>query len=209
MKRSALTHSDASRLAVKPKKRTCKVCKAKFETFAPSFVNWCSPECGAALAEIKLAAKKAKEASAERKRLRQERAEDRKKLEEHKPLSYWEKKTERACNAYIRARDPDICISCGVTQSSAWQAGHYISVGANSTLRYNEFNINKQCIQCNMFKGSNATQYRIGLVAKYGVERVEWLEGWHAPIKMTREACQEIEAYYKAKLRALLAERKE
>lgn len=136
---------------------------------------------------------------------RAERAETKKKLEKHKPLEYWLKKAEAACNEYIRARDPDMCISCGVTHSSAWQAGHYISVGANRTLRYNEDNIHKQCIQCNMHKASNATEYRIRLLEKIGLERVEWLESWHSPIKMTREAAEEIEAMYKAKLKLLRA----
>lgn len=178
--------------AVKCKNRACR---APFLRDRP-FITWCSDDCAVVIGLERIAKQKAKVARAER-------AADKKKLEQHKPLEYWLKKTEAACNEYIRARDPDVCISCGVTDSSAWQAGHYVSVGANCTLRYHEDNIHKQCIQCNMFKGSNAIEYRIRLIDKIGLERVEWLESWHSPVKMTRAAAEEIEAHYKAKLRAL------
>lgn len=167
------------------------------------FISWCSVECGSTVALERLASQKAKTARADRATKKLERAADKSKLEQHKPLAYWLAKVEKVCNEYIRARDPNVCISCGVTDSSAWQAGHYISVGANGTLRFNEDNIHKQCIHCNMFKGSNATNYRIGLLEKIGVARVEALEAWHPPVKLTREACEELETYYKAKLRAL------
>lgn len=177
------------------KKCAIKGCRTLF-TPRDSRERWCSPECGVAFALELVAKQKIKAARAERIAIK-------KKLEQHKPLEYWLKKAEAACNAYIRARDPDVCISCGVTHSSAWQAGHYISVGANRTLRYNEDNIHKQCIQCNMHKASNATEYRIRLLEKIGLERVEYLESWHSPVKMTREAAEEIEAHYKTKLKQL------
>lgn len=186
-----------------PKQKRCanRACRAPCLPDARvPFKDWCSDDCAVVLGLERAAKRKAKEQRADR-------AETKKKLEQHKPLEYWLKKTEVACNAYIRARDPNICISCGVTDSSAWQAGHYISVGANGTLRFNEDNIHKQCIHCNMHKASNALEYRPRLIAKIGLERVEWLESWHSPVKMTREAAQELEAYYKAKLRALKASR--
>jgi len=182
-----------------PRTRKCssKECRKPFVP-ARLFITWCSPECGTVVALERVARQKAKDARAER-------AADKVKLEQHKPLPYWLAIAERHCNAYIRARDPDICISCGVTHSSAWQAGHYIAVGANSTLRFHEDNIHKQCIQCNMFKGSNAIPYREGLLAKIGLERLEWLEGWHPAVKMTAAAAQEIAEYFKKKLRELQA----
>lgn len=179
----------------KQRTRKCAICPTRF-TPRNMMHKACGPDCAAAVA-VREREKK------ERKKLKAERAADKAALEKHKPLEYWLKKAEAACNAYIRARDPDICISCDVTHSSAWQAGHYISVGANRALRFHEDNIHKQCIHCNMFKSSNATEYRIRLLEKIGVERVEWLESWHSPVKMTREAAEEIEAMYKAKLREL------
>lgn len=196
LKRSTFRKPEMKSTSIKPMiKCKNKACRTPFAPARP-FITWCSDDCGAVLGLEKVAKKKAKEARAER-------AEIKKKLLEHKPLAYWEKIAERLCNEYIRSRDPDICISCGVTQSSAFQAGHYISVGANKTLRYNEFNIHKQCIKCNLFEGSNAIQYRINLVKKIGIEKVEWLESWHSPIKMTAALAQEIAEYFKQKLREL------
>lgn len=184
-----------------PKKIKCanKACRIPFVQTNP-FIKWCSDDCAVVIGLEKVAKQKAKA-------IRADRAETKKKLESHKPLEYFLKKTEKACNEFIRFRDPDICISCGVTHSSAWQAGHYVSVGGNKTIRYHEDNIHKQCVQCNMFKGSNATEYRIRLIEKIGIERVEFLESWHSPVKMTREAAEEIEAMYKDKLKKLKSER--
>lgn len=191
----------------KPRKCANKECRAPYlpDPKQP-FKVWCSDDCAAHIALERLAKQKAKESRESRAAAKAQRMADKKKLEEHKPLAYFLNKAERACNAYIRARDPDVCISCGVTHTTAWQAGHYVSVGANSTLRFHEDNIHKQCIQCNMHKASNALEYRPRLVNKIGLERVEWLESWHPPIKITREAAEEIEAYFKAKLAALKKE---
>ena len=187
--------------AIKPspgkRKNKCgnKLCR---QPFVPnrSFEKHCSPECGFILSQELIANQKVKKEKAER-------AEDKKKLEEFKPLAYWERIAERYCNEYIRLRDPDVCISCGVMHSSAWQAGHYISVGANKTLRYVEENINKQCINCNMFKGSNAIEYRKGMLEKWGQEKLDWLEGWHSPLKLTKEYLQEVAEYYKGRIKSL------
>jgi hypothetical protein len=179
--------------------KKCNVCKAKpvWRVGATA----CGPEC--AETSGRLATEKAARIEVKKKA-----AELKAALLEYKPLSYFEAKAQFHCNAYIRARDPDMCISCGVRHSSPWQAGHYIGVGANSTLRYNELNINKQCVRCNMHKGSNAIEYRKGMLEKYGAEIVDALEGWHSPIKSTREYCELVAQYYIGKLKELKAARK-
>lgn len=164
--------------------------------------DWCSDDCAVVIALAKVEAQKAKKARAEKR-------ETKLKLLALEPLEYYLKKAERACNSYIRARDAGQgCISCGRHNAEQWNAGHFISVGANRTLRYDEDNIHLQCARpCNKDKGGNIHEYRKGLLRKIGPERVARLEGWHEPVKMTREAAHEIEAYYKAKLRALKKEK--
>lgn len=183
--------------------RTCEECKQRYMPISRTSKICTNMDCILSYAEKKRAKIKAMQDKKARAEAKKERMERKAKLEEYKPLSYWEKIAETHCNAYIRARDPDACISCGVRQSSAFQAGHYISVGANKTLRYNEININKQCIKCNLFEGSNAIEYRKGMIEKYGIEAVEKLEGWHPPIKLTVEYLKEVADHYKAKLKAL------
>ena len=91
------------------------------------------------------------------------------------PLPKLLEKTQKVVNSYIRKRDEGLsCISCG--SPNANQAGHYFSVKGNSSLRYNEWNINLQCAGCNMYKHGNQAMYRIGLVQKIGEKAVKELE---------------------------------
>ena len=113
--------------------------------------------------------------------------------------------TGEICNAYIRERDIQLpCISCG-TYTGQRHAGHYKSVGhSSSCLRYNEENIHGQCAQCNGSKSGDITNYRVNLVKKIGVDRVEWLEGYHPPFKHTIEDLKGIQWWYKEKTKWLL-----
>lgn len=184
-----------------PKMRKCgnKACRKPYHSFQ-SMVCWCSPECGSVIALERVAKQKAKAARAER-------AETKAKLMPYKKLSYFHGITKRHCHEIVRLRDPDECISCGVRSCSAWQAGHFISVGANSTLRYNLDNINKQCIQCNMELGGNPIPYEAALRLKIGDARVDALKGWHPPINWTREYLQELAIKFRAEVAQLKKER--
>ena len=122
-----------------------------------------------------------------------------------------DKEAQKAFNAYIRARDKDLpCISCliyreetATHKGSNWHAGHYKTRGAFPELRFNELNCHKQCAHCNNFLSGNLAQYRINLIKKIGLEKVEWLEGSHEPKKYTCQELKEIELLYKRKLKAL------
>lgn len=76
-----------------------------------------------------------------------------------------------------RVGDYFVCISCGLEKHAReMQAGHYINAGNNGVIRFHEDNIHSQCRECNEFKDGNQHNYRIGLIAKIGLERVEALE---------------------------------
>ncbi len=85
-------------------------------------------------------------------------------------------------NKWIRNRDTInsksfICISCHCIKSvDVMQAGHYLSAGSNSSIRFNDWNVNGQCLECNCFKDGNQKEYRIGLIDKIGKAAVESLE---------------------------------
>lgn len=180
-----------------PRQIRCKICREKFVP-NPPWHRHCSPDCGAELSLQLVAKKKSKEA-------RQERAVTKAKLQELEPLEYWLKRAEKAFNAYIRKRDEGQgCISCGRKDADVWNAGHFVSVGANRTLRFNEDNVHLQCARpCNKDQGGNIHEYRKGLLVKIGHERLAVLDGWHPPVKMTREFAEEIQRTYTAKLREL------
>jgi Bacteriophage Lambda NinG protein len=70
-------------------------------------------------------------------------------------------------------------------------------------LRFNEDNVHAQCKYCNNQLSGNAANYRIGLVKRIGLERVEALECDHKLNHYTKDDLRAIEATYKAKLKAI------
>lgn len=129
---------------------------------------------------------------------------DRERKMEVKPLSYWMRRAQTAFNAWVRARDAgQPCISCGRIHQGQNHAGHYRPAGSNPELRFEPDNCHLQCAPCNSHLSGNLSKYRPSLIAKIGLERVEWLEGPHEPKRYREEDYQAIEAEYKAKLKEL------
>lgn len=161
--------------------------------------------CGAACGEIygrKVALEKSEKAK--RAEAKRDRIETRERKENLKSKSKVEAELQAIVNACARERDKDLpCVSCGTFTSQSWEGGHYVSVGANKTIRFELDNIHKQCHVCNHHKGGNAIPYRINLVKKIGLERVEWLEGWHQPRHYTKEDLRALKAVFKDKLNQL------
>lgn len=175
------------------KPRKCANCKAEF---IPSRMGQkvCSVECAKSIA-IK-------------KREKVEKAQDRQKREAIKSRAEWAREAQSAVNAYIRQRDADKpCISCGRHHQGQYHAGHYLSRGAHPELTYDERNIHKQCQPCNTHLSGNQIEYRKGLIARYGLLYVEWLEGPHEPKKYTIADLKAIKAEYVAKLKELKKQR--
>lgn len=108
-------------------------------------------------------------------------------------LSELKKSVQRKVNAFIRERDKDLpCISCQ-KYAETYQAGHFIAQGSSGLLRYNLDNINNQCVGCNKWKHGNGIEYRIALIKKIGVERVEYLENHrHDTHSWTREELEQV-----------------
>jgi len=114
---------------------------------------------------------------------------------------------------YIRARDANYqgycqCISCSAIKNwKEMDAGHYIAVGSDRALKYNEINVNAQCSACNNYKHGNLINYRQGLVNKYGRVVTDQLEHSHYH-KVTKKKLNQLEinslyAFYKQLLDSL------
>ena len=88
-----------------------------------------------------------------------------------------------------RVGDYFVCISCGVEKHvREMQATHYLPAGNNGAIRLNEHNVNGGCTTCNIDLHGNQDGYRIGLIAKIGLENVEALEAQaKTPFKWDRE----------------------
>ena len=156
----------------------------------------CSPKCALGLVK----AKKAEARARTTRKMRKEMNDN--------DRSYQLRKAQAAFNAYIRARDTGKpCISCGSTDETLrYDAGHYRTTGAHPELRFDEDNCHRQChYNCNIMRSGNIVDYRIGLVNRIGVERVERLEGSHPAKNYTLDEVIEIKERYKAKLKALVS----
>ena len=156
----------------------------------------------------------AQEAKAQRKADKQarmaakvQRAEIAQRKQAIKTLPQLHREAQAAFNAFIRARDSGKpCICCGLPLSAgevggAFDCGHYRSVGSAPQLRYHEDNAHGQRKQCNRWGAGRAVDYRLGLIARIGLERVEALEAINAPHKWTREELMAIRDAYRAKLK--------
>lgn len=168
----------------------CKICRTPFQKRSIAHKLCGNPECAVEWAVTERAKK-------DRAKLREDKAKA-------KTRSQWLKEAQIAFNAYIRERDKDMpCISCGRFHTGSYDAGHYRSVGACPSLRFEESNCHRQCVPCNQHKSGNVIEYRIRLLERIGLERVEWLESNHEPKKYTIADAMAIKAMYRAKLREL------
>jgi len=182
---------DRISLVVAVREKKCRSCKEPFTPQRP-LQTCCSFSC-ALLHASDQNVKKAAKAEKER------RKEFRERKKALKTRGDWLREAQAAFNAFIRARDKgQPCISCQRLHTGQMHAGHYRSVGAAPELRFEEDNVQVQCAPCNNHLSGNAIEYRINLVRKLGVERVEWLEGPHEPKKYSIEDIKEIKAKYKA-----------
>lgn len=155
----------------KPVRCAVKGCRAPFVP-ERAHIKFCSPDCGAVLGIQLAAAKKAKEAKAER-------AADRRRKEEGLPHKKHLERVQGLANRIAVLRDwHHGCISCdkGPNWDGTWHGSHYKSVGSNSALRFNLWNISKSCSQCNWFMGGNIANYEPRLSLKIGHGRMEWLK---------------------------------
>lgn len=173
--------------------KKCKVCLDEFEPRNRT-QQVCSVPCAIKYRDAKAAAKR-----------RTETRQMRRAFNEN-DRSYQLKKAQEAFNAFIRERDKgQPCISCGTTDPALrYDAGHYRTTGAHPELRFEEDNCFRQChYNCNINRSGNIVDYRIGLLARIGAERLEWLEGNHEPKNYTLADIIEIKLRYRAKAKEL------
>ena len=113
------------------------------------------------------------------------------------------RETQQVFNQWVRLRDAGKpCVSCGTTADVQYAAGHFRPTGSNPALRFEPLNVHLQCNRnCNMAKSGNLGPYRIELIRRIGLEKVEWLEGPQDPKRYTIEDLKAIKAKYRALIR--------
>ena len=193
-------------MAIPKRKRHCRCCR---ELFQP--VRTKQTTCGKEQCDLTIALAAAEKSK--RKREKAERIADiastkilREKL---KTKSEWMREAQTAFNQFIRLRDQlagHPCISSG--QPLDWSgnnvdAGHYRSRGSAPHLRFDERNCHAQAKRENRYLSGNAVDYRVGLIARIGLEAVESLEADQTPKKYTIAELKAIKAHYVAKLKEM------
>lgn len=190
---------------VKPKK--CKACRGPFFPRSAWQTHCHAEPCAlAALAEAKR-----KRERQEAKAKAEQNKRDRAQKEAMKGVPELKSEAQDAFNRFIRLRDRlagHACICCkrplrwGVF-GGAVDAGHYRSVGSADNLRFNEDNCHAQLARCNQHGAGRAVDYRLGLIERIGLDRVEALEAENKPMKWTRSGLRETRDTYRAKANAL------
>lgn len=176
----------------------CKVCRSEFVKRSMTH-KCCSPECAEIFGKEQTKKQVAKK----------EREETKVRKEKLKRLPDWIADAQTVFNKYIRLRDADLpCICCGRfpvhgSLGGSVDCGHYRSRGSASHLRFHEDNAHAQLKQCNRWGAGRAVDYRIGLIQRIGLERVEALEANNIPHKWAVEELKEIIATYKRKIKEL------
>ena len=177
---------------MKTRTKKCKNCKQPFTPIRSTLEKYCKEsEC----VRVWVAEEKDKQ-------WKKTKAE---KKAELLTVQDWIKITQATFNKFIRLRDKEYtCISCGGELGTKFDAGHYMNANNHWNVRFNELNVNGQCVACNQHKHGNLIEYRRRLVRLIGVENVEWLEE-HAKEtrKFTIAELQEINEIYKAKIKNL------
>ena len=185
-------------IAKQPKPKTCRnaACSIKFVPQRLGQVV-CSPACA-------LATKDVNQQKARKSLDQVGRRELKVRKEKLKSRADHMREVQAAFNEWVRLRDVDLpCVSCGRHHEGQYHSGHYRTVGGNPELRFEPLNAWKQCAPCNNHKSGDIVNYRIELVKRIGVEKVDWLEGPHEPKRYTVEDLKAIKADYRAKAREL------
>jgi len=146
---------------------------------------------------------------AEIKAKKKQKAEDKKHLARKTEFNDKDGKLQKKLaqiefNRWIRWRDRKKgCVSCDKDKDwwGQWQAGHYKTVGARCDLRFNEDNCHKQCSKCNNHLSANLIPYRVELIERIGLPRVEALDVHGPPQNLRAADYIEVKLDYRRRLK--------
>lgn len=190
---------EVAKVIVKEKKRRTRTCALQTcrKVFEPRSMTHktCSPECAQEYVRLE--------------KERQVKRDRREGLEKLKRKGDYAKELQRLFNTYIRLRDRVAghpCISSGKPldwSGNNVDAGHYRSTGSAPHLRFNEDNCHAQSKHDNRYLAGAAVDYRLGLIRRIGLQRVEALEADDRPRNYTVDQLQEMKSHYAKRIKEL------
>ncbi|MEQ9830576.1 recombination protein NinG [Pectobacterium versatile] len=187
-----------------PKPKECPICHEQFYPIRTTQKVCYSIKCAMTYAEQQ------EKRKAEREAWRQEKSQRddlKRRREALKTKSDWNKEAQSAVNRFIFWRDyGKPCIACGKplnygVRGGAVDASHYRSRGSAPNLRFNIFNNHAGCVHCNRDLSGNLIPYRINLIEKIGLHRVERLEHDNTPRKFDVEYLKRVKAIFTRRAR--------
>lgn len=113
--------------------------------------------------------------------------------EKLKTLSEFKKDLQKEINTIVRLIDKGWgCIATGATNGKM-NAGHYISVGSNDTIRFHLENIWIQSEHSNQYKSGDTLRYQDGIVRLFGKDYLEHLNSLKSidPIRIKPDEIKE------------------
>jgi hypothetical protein len=119
-----------------------------------------------------------------------EKRADKERKEKLKSIGVIEEECRKIVQKIARIRDRHLgCISCEKPASwdGQWHGSHYRAHGGCSSLQFHLWNINKACWICNKLYSGRVDQQKVGIVQRYGKERLDWLDAQPKSQKNTRE----------------------
>jgi len=167
------------------RKYKCKHCgEFKEESIKLPVGRFCSYEHATEWATAKRESEFMRKMSKETKeKEKAERSAQRERKKATVKLSDWKRRLRKLVQQYVRTvRDVGAnCCTCG--NPEATEGGHYISVGSNPDLQFEETNIHPQCHECNCYNSGRRADYNEFILRKYGQEHYDWLNGPHPTLK--------------------------
>ena len=141
--------------------KKCKYCKKPFKpTFSTTQVV-CGIKCSIELDKTKI-----------KKWIDKEKTKEQKEALLSK--GHYVQILQALVNKIVRELDKDKpCISCGKVKVKQWDAGHFYPISTHGYLRFDLFNIYKQCSHCNNYLGGNLYQYSKALKCNGVLEIIE------------------------------------
>lgn len=149
------------------KQKKCKICGELFEKRSPLQMV-CSPKC-----------------AIEYTKLQNIKSWNKKKTELKAKSEAYKREFKQTLQIEINrlaklidAKFHSTCIDCGKSFGKQVDAGHFSSVGANASLRFNLHNIHSQKSDCNQngIGGGKRLEYRRGLENRYSFKYAEFVE---------------------------------
>lgn len=170
--------------------KKCKICKEKFTPIRSSLEPTCNNyDCKVAYALIIVEKQKIAKDKKAKDDWSKEKLQIKKKL---KSLSDWKNDLQKEINSIIREIDKGHgCIATG-TMEGKRNSGHYISIGANQTLRFHLENIWNQSEHSNTWKSGDTLRYQEGIIKLYGKDYLDYLNSLQS-IKPIHLTCSDIE----------------